>query len=75
MDQMHAGQPAQASTGAKISPQPAKTSVPQPAMSNPTPTKSNQSATVRSTPAEKKPVDPEQVARSVAAIKKMLRDN
>jgi ribonuclease HI len=44
-------------------------------MSNPTPTKSNQSATVRSTPAEKKPVDPEQVARSVAAIKKMLRDN
>lgn len=75
MDQMHAGQPAQASTGAKISPQPAKTSVPQPTMSNPTPTKSNQSATVRSTPAEKKPVDPEQVARSVAAIKKMLRDN
>ena len=64
-----------ASTGAKISPQPAKTSVPQPTMSNPTPTKSNQSATVRSTPAEKKPVDPEQVARSVAAIKKMLRDN
>jgi ribonuclease HI len=79
MDQMHAGQPAQASTGAKTSARQAKSAA--------TNTQTKPSATAKSVSApstrtdstgpfnsDERPADPEQVARSVAAIKKMLQD-
>lgn len=74
MDQMHPGQRAQASTGAKISPRQAKTIVPNNKASS-VQSRIEQLTTLNPAPSEKKTVDPEQVARSVAAIKKILRDN
>ena len=69
MDQMHPGQPVSPSTGAKIT---ATQSTDQPDKHSPRPT-ATQHATASQSSTTPQPADPEQVARSVAAIKKMLR--
>jgi len=72
MDQMVSGQPAQASTGAKVSQHTVSVAKP---ITTTSPVASTQPRATAKSASESQSADPETVARSVAAIRKMLQDD